>query len=153
MNKFIISYALLWGVSSAGLERLPVTQKVEGSSPLHPARDFTADKTAVYKSPWPHRLMVRTPPFQGENPGSNPSGAARNQKCHLVWCFLISLASPNLNRDRPERSAWPIREYTIRKTIKTEFVNTSFYRFLLLCIEEAVQIHLLLFVKRVGLPL
>lgn len=25
---------------------------------------------------WPHRLMVRTPPFQGENPGSNPSGAA-----------------------------------------------------------------------------
>ena len=39
---------LPWGVSSAGLERLPVTQKVEGSSPLHPARDFTADKTAVY---------------------------------------------------------------------------------------------------------
>ena len=39
---------LLWGVSSAGLERLPVTQKVEGSSPLHPARDFTAGKTAVY---------------------------------------------------------------------------------------------------------
>ena len=28
---------LPWGVSSAGLERLPVTQKVEGSSPLHPA--------------------------------------------------------------------------------------------------------------------
>ena len=27
----------LRGVSSAGLERLPVTQKVEGSSPLHPA--------------------------------------------------------------------------------------------------------------------
>lgn len=26
---------------------------------------------------WPHRLMVRTPPFQGENPGSNPSGAAK----------------------------------------------------------------------------
>ena len=31
---------LLWGVSSAGLERLPVTQKVEGSSPLHPATNF-----------------------------------------------------------------------------------------------------------------
>ena len=43
----------LRGVSSAGLERLPVTQKVEGSSPLHPARDFTADKTAVYRDPGP----------------------------------------------------------------------------------------------------
>ncbi len=30
----------LRGVSSAGLERLPVTQKVEGSSPLHPASLF-----------------------------------------------------------------------------------------------------------------
>ena len=30
----------LRGVSSAGLERLPVTQKVEGSSPLHPASYF-----------------------------------------------------------------------------------------------------------------
>ena len=30
----------LRGVSSAGLERLPVTQKVEGSSPLHPASFF-----------------------------------------------------------------------------------------------------------------
>ena len=56
--RYIIS--LLWGVSSAGLERLPVTQKVEGSSPLHPARDFTAaardftaDKTAVYRDPGP----------------------------------------------------------------------------------------------------
>ena len=29
-----------------------------------------------------------------------------------------------------------IREYTIRKIIKTEFVNTSFYRFLLLRIED-----------------
>ncbi len=26
---------------------------------------------------WPHRLMVRTPPFQGENPGSSPGGAAK----------------------------------------------------------------------------
>ena len=82
---YIIS--LLWGVSSAGLERLPVTQKVEGSSPLHPARDFTADKTAVYKSPWPHRLMVRTPPFQGENPGSNPSGAAKIDKTAILRFF------------------------------------------------------------------
>lgn len=79
-NLFLdsIIYALHWGVSSAGLERLPVTQKVEGSSPLHPARIFTAI-SAVFKSPWPHRLMVRTPPFQGENPGSNPSGAAKIQ--------------------------------------------------------------------------
>ena len=37
----------LRGVSSAGLERLPVTQKVEGSSPLHPASYFAAGKTAV----------------------------------------------------------------------------------------------------------
>ncbi len=29
-----------------------------------------------------------------------------------------------------------IRKYTIRKIIKTEFVNTSFYRFLLLYIED-----------------
>ena len=142
--------------------------------------------------------MVRTPPFQGENPGSNPSGAAKNQK-HPFGCFLfllcaprglrqseahgenadkqlanlqkriwlieflrlglvivyqgsggaakikrppfgghfILLQPPNLNRDRPERSAWRIREHTITKSIKTEFVNTSFYRFLLLRIEEA----------------
>ena len=40
---------LLWGVSSAGLERLPVTQKVEGSSPLHPARDFYRRQTAVLR--------------------------------------------------------------------------------------------------------
>ena len=39
----------LRGVSSAGLERLPVTQKVEGSSPLHPARVFTAGETAVLR--------------------------------------------------------------------------------------------------------
>ena len=39
---------------------------------------------------WPHRLMVRTPPFQGENPGSNPSGAAKNQK-HPFGCFLFLL--------------------------------------------------------------
>ena len=133
---FSILYALLWGVSSAGLERLPVTQKVEGSSPLHPARDFTADKTAVYKSLWPHRLMVRTPPFQGENPGSNPSGAARNQKSP-VWVIFYFAQPPDLNRDRSERSARPIREYTIRKIIKTGSVMTSFYRFLLLRIEEA----------------
>ena len=68
----------LRGVSSAGLERLPVTQKVEGSSPLHPARD-SPPVNRRYLETWPHRLMVRTPPFQGENPGSNPSGAAKNQ--------------------------------------------------------------------------
>ena len=28
-----------WGCSSAGLERLPVTQKVAGSSPVNPARN------------------------------------------------------------------------------------------------------------------
>ena len=37
-------------------------------------------------------------------------------------------------RALPER----IRKYTIKKIIKTEFVNTSFYRFLLLYIEEKV---------------
>ena len=68
-----------WGVSSAGLERLPVTQKVEGSSPLHPATIFN----------WPHRLMVRTPPFQGENPGSNPSGAAKIKRPPLWWSFYF----------------------------------------------------------------
>ena len=67
----------LRGVSSAGLERLPVTQKVEGSSPLHPASFFR--HIGGFIKFWPHRLMVRTPPFQGENPGSNPSGAAKVQ--------------------------------------------------------------------------
>lgn len=38
--------------------------------------------------------MVRTPPFQGENPGSNPSGAARNQKYHRSVVFLISFGAP-----------------------------------------------------------
>ncbi len=130
---------MLWGVSSAGLERLPVTQKVEGSSPLHPATNFYRRCNGGYIKVWPHRLMVRTPPFQGENPGSNPSGAARNQKHRFFSVFLISVQPPGLNRDRPEcrRHAWPIREYTIRKIIKTEFVNTSFYRFLLLCIEAS----------------
>ncbi len=32
----------LWGCSSAGLERLPVTQKVAGSSPVTPATIFLA---------------------------------------------------------------------------------------------------------------
>ena len=82
--------------------------------------------------------MVRTPPFQGENPGSNPSGAAKNQK-HPFGCFLFLLESPGLNRDAPERSAWRIRGYTIRKIIKTGSVMTSFYRFLLLRIEEASE--------------
>jgi len=44
-----------------------------------------------------------------------------------------------LNRDAPERSAWRIRGYTIRKIIKTGSVMTSFYRFLLLRIEEASE--------------
>ena len=72
-----------WGVSSAGLERLPVTQKVEGSSPLHPATIFN----------WPHRLMVRTPPFQGENPGSNPSGAAKIDKTAFLrfFCWISNI--------------------------------------------------------------
>ena len=71
----------LRGVSSAGLERLPVTQKVEGSSPLHPATIFY----------WPYRLMVRTPPFQGENPGSNPSGAAKIQKSGKTRFFNFAM--------------------------------------------------------------
>ena len=81
MYSVSIIYASRWGVSSAGLERLPVTQKVEGSSPLHPASDFYRRQNGgISRSPWPHRLMVRTPPFQGENPGSNPSGAAKIKK-------------------------------------------------------------------------
>ena len=87
---------LHWGVSSAGLERLPVTQKVEGSSPLHPASYFAADTTAVIlKKVWPHRLMVRTPPFQGENPGSNPSGAAKdsNRPFGSVFCWFSNIST------------------------------------------------------------
>lgn len=50
---FKYNIGLLWGVSSAGLERLPVTQKVEGSSPLHPARDFYRHHMAVFQSSGP----------------------------------------------------------------------------------------------------
>ena len=34
---FLKDTRLKWGCSSAGLERLPVTQEVEGSSPFTPA--------------------------------------------------------------------------------------------------------------------
>ena len=41
--KNSIIYAMLYrGCSSAGLERLPVTQKVAGSSPVNPASNFTS---------------------------------------------------------------------------------------------------------------
>ena len=87
----------LRGVSSAGLERLPVTQKVEGSSPLHPASLFAATFPGGIIKFRPHRLMVRTPPFQGENPGSNPSGAARIDKTAFLrffyWISNISTSS------------------------------------------------------------
>lgn len=76
--------------------------------------------------------MVRTPPFQGENPGSNPSGAAKIKRPPFGGRFIL-----RPTKDAPERSAWRIREYTIRKIIKTGSVMTSFYRFLLLRIEEA----------------
>ena len=87
---FKYNIGLLWGVSSAGLERLPVTQKVEGSSPLHPATIFLPPQIRRLIKVWPHRLMVRTPPFQGENPGSNPSGAAKNLNTALsgVFCWF-----------------------------------------------------------------
>ena len=66
------------------------------------------------------------------------NGRARfNKKCHLVWHFLLNIVVCLAQKDAPERSAWRIREYTIRKIIKTELVTTSFYRFLLLRIEES----------------
>ena len=39
--------------------------------------------------------MVRTPPFQGENPGSNPSGAAKNQKTPPCVVFFNSFGIPS----------------------------------------------------------
>ena len=41
--------------------------------------------------------MVRTPPFQGENPGSNPSGAAKI-KSDPFGSFFILRQSPDENR-------------------------------------------------------
>ena len=41
--------------------------------------------------------MVRTPPFQGENPGSNPSGAAKI-KIDPFGSFFILRQSPDENR-------------------------------------------------------
>ncbi len=41
--------------------------------------------------------MVRTPPFQGENPGSNPSGAAKI-KSDPFGSFFILCQSPDENR-------------------------------------------------------
>ena len=40
--------------------------------------------------------MVRTPPFQGENPGSNPSGAAKNQKTPPCVVFFNSFDVPGV---------------------------------------------------------
>ncbi len=34
--------------------------------------------------------MVRTPPFQGENPGSNPSGAAKIKRPPFWWSFYFA---------------------------------------------------------------
>ena len=50
--------------------------------------------------------MVRTPPFQGENPGSNPSGAAKITKPHFCGFFVRFLIHARVrkldieNRDR-----------------------------------------------------
>ena len=41
--------------------------------------------------------MVRTPPFQGENPGSNPSGAAKIINHHFGGLFILCLP-PDENR-------------------------------------------------------
>ncbi len=38
---------------------------------------------------WPHRLMVRTPPFQGENPGSSPGGAAKIKRPPFGGRFIL----------------------------------------------------------------
>ena len=86
-----------WACSSAGLERLPVTQKVAGSSPVNPASFFVL-------SFWPYRLMVRTPPFQGENPGSNPSGAAKINKSGSTRFFYFA-QKPHEDRSEYRRYA------------------------------------------------
>ena len=41
--------------------------------------------------------MVRTPPFQGENPGSNPSGAAKIKRPPFGGRFILC-QSPDENR-------------------------------------------------------
>lgn len=41
--------------------------------------------------------MVRTPPFQGENPGSNPSGAAKIKRPPKGGLFILR-QSPDENR-------------------------------------------------------
>lgn len=60
----------------------------------------------------------------------------RPENSNHHFCGGFNFVPKGGRKDRPERSAWPIREYTIRKIIKTEFVDTSFYRFLLSFIEE-----------------
>ena len=62
-SQYIICNALR-GCSSAGLERLPVTQKVEGSSPFNPARNLTAHSDGFFycwknHRPW-GRCVVKT---------------------------------------------------------------------------------------------
>ena len=44
---------------------------------------------------WPHRLMVRTPPFQGENPGSSPGGAAKIDKTAFLrfFCWISNIST------------------------------------------------------------
>ena len=49
--------------------------------------------------------MVRTPPFQGENPGSNPSGAAKNQKSPKRVIFYFCFTDPRRIRSEHQRHA------------------------------------------------
>ena len=77
--------------------------------------------------------MVRTPPFQGENPGSNPSGAAKIKRPPFGGRFIL-LQPPGLNRDAPERSAWRIRRRTINNHSKTDIFNRVFdYGWFIVC--------------------
>ena len=44
--------------------------------------------------------MVRTPPFQGENPGSNPSGAATMSRRATMCCDASTNAAQAQSAER-----------------------------------------------------
>ena len=68
----------------------------------------------------------------------------QKSKTPIFSVFFISVQPPGLNRDRPEcrRHAWPIREYTIRKIIKTEFLSPRVFIDFYCCVSRRrVQIR------------
>ena len=89
------------------------------------AVDFTSDN-AVKSSRLTHSRHM-----QYVERGNPPLGGC----ARISTAQQVPFENDSFRWRQPTRYAWRIRKRTIRKIIKTELLNTSFYRFLLLCIE------------------